>query len=105
MRLRHLLIADVGCYPPITPIFTPLDSQFVRLPSVMLYLMENRRPVSLLGLSRHLSLPERWLKAQAANGKIPCLRIGRRLLFDPTAVEEALLGMAAHPPASDDSDE
>ena len=35
-----------------------------------------------------------WLKAEAQAGRLPCLRVGRRLLFDPEAVEHVLLQRA-----------
>lgn len=35
-----------------------------------------------------------WLKAEAEAGRIPCLRAGRRLLFDPDAVEQELIERA-----------
>jgi hypothetical protein len=36
-----------------------------------------------------------WLKAEADAGRLPCLKAGRRLLFDPAAVEAELLRRAA----------
>jgi hypothetical protein len=35
-----------------------------------------------------------WLKSEAEAGRLPCLRVGRRLLFDADAVEAALLTRA-----------
>src|SRR5262249_23686613 len=35
-----------------------------------------------------------WLKAEAEAGRIPCFRAGRKLLFDPEAVEQSLLQRA-----------
>ena len=35
-----------------------------------------------------------WLKAEADAGRIPCFKAGRKLLFDPEAVEKALLERA-----------
>ena len=35
-----------------------------------------------------------WLRAEAEAGRIPCLKAGRRLLFDPEAVEAVLLQRA-----------
>ena len=43
--------------------------------------------------TRH-GLTTSWLKAEAEAGRIPCLRAGRRLLFDPLAVDQALLARA-----------
>jgi hypothetical protein len=41
-------------------------------------------------LSSELNLPAAWLKAEARAGRIPCLRVGRRLMFDMAAVLRAL---------------
>jgi hypothetical protein len=35
-----------------------------------------------------------WLKAEAEAGRIPCFKAGRKLLFDPEAVEQSLLQRA-----------
>ena len=35
-----------------------------------------------------------WLKSEADAGRIPCFKAGQRLLFDPEAVEEALIARA-----------
>lgn len=54
-----------------------------------------RAPISLHQLARRLRIDRRWLRAQALQGRLPCLRIGRRLLFDLLAAEEAIADMAA----------
>jgi hypothetical protein len=41
-------------------------------------------------LAARLRLPADWLRDEALAGRIPCLRIGRKLLFSPDAVERAL---------------
>ena len=41
-------------------------------------------------LAEQLELPVAWLKSEVINNRIPCLRIGRRMLFDATAVEQVL---------------
>ncbi len=51
--------------------------------------------VSVCGLANRLKLPAAWLKAEAEAGRIPSLRVGRRLLFNASAVERALLARAA----------
>jgi hypothetical protein len=51
--------------------------------------------VNLNGLSLQLRLPLRWLRAEALAGRIPCLKIGSKLLFNPEAVEKALAERAA----------
>jgi hypothetical protein len=53
--------------------------------------------VSLLALARATGLPADWLKQRAIEGHIPCLHVGRRMLFNPAAVQEALLLLAATP--------
>ncbi len=53
------------------------------------------RLMTLNRLSSHFRLPREWLRNQALAGKIPCLRVGRRLLFNPVAVECALADQAA----------
>jgi hypothetical protein len=35
-----------------------------------------------------------WLKAEAEAGRIPCFKAGRKMLFDPEAVEQSLLQRA-----------
>ena len=45
-------------------------------------------------LADRLRLPAKWLKAEAEVGRIPCLRVGRRMLFSLEAVEQALLQQA-----------
>jgi hypothetical protein len=57
--------------------------------------MEKTRLVSLRGLAQALGLPAPWLKTEAEEGRIPSLRIGRRLLFNAGAVQRVLLLRAA----------
>ena len=61
--------------------------------------------VSVRGLANRLRLPVAWLKAEAEAGRIPSLRAGRRLLFNATAVERALLDRAAGTPHERGADE
>ncbi|MCG3127422.1 MAG: hypothetical protein CHACPFDD_02282 [Phycisphaerae bacterium] len=42
-----------------------------------------------------LGVPATWLRTEALAGRVPHLRVGRRLLFNPAAVEEALLHRAS----------
>jgi hypothetical protein len=47
----------------------------------------------LFGLERmaaRLGVTRAWLLEQANAGKVPCLKAGKRFLFSPTAVVEAL---------------
>ena len=50
---------------------------------------------NLAGLVARLRLPREWLRAEAKAGRIPCLRVGRKLLFNPEAVEKSLAKRAA----------
>lgn len=47
--------------------------------------------VSLHTLSQQLGLSAAWIKAQARVGKIPSLRMGRRLMFNLQDVQDALI--------------
>lgn len=44
-----------------------------------------------------LGLPIAWLRAEAFDGRVPCLRSGRRLFFNIEAVEQALLHRRPQP--------
>jgi len=46
--------------------------------------------ISLPELAQLLGLPASWLRRAALDGKIPHLPVGRRVMFDPSAVEKAL---------------
>ena len=53
--------------------------------------------VNLRELARQLrrfGITQDWLKSEAEAGRLPCMRVGKRLLFNVTAVEEALLRRA-----------
>ena len=41
-----------------------------------------------------LGVPAAWLRTEALAGRVPYLRAGRQLLFNPPAVETALLERA-----------
>lgn len=58
--------------------------------------METTQP-ALLPLSviaRLEGVPAIWLRDEADAGRIPCLRAGRRILFDRETVERILLDRA-----------
>jgi len=60
--------------------------------------MSNIRPEVFLPLRRaatRLGVPAAWLRAEARAGRVPHLRIGKRLLFSIPAVEAALSARAA----------
>ena len=52
--------------------------------------------LSLPHAARRLRVPVQWLRDEALAGRIPVLRIGRRLLFNVDAVRAALLERAKH---------
>jgi hypothetical protein len=43
----------------------------------------------------HFQVDDRWLRAQALAGRVPCLKVGRRFLFSVEALGRALAEMAA----------
>lgn len=61
----------------------------------MLLGMTSSPLLNVHALARKLGLSAAWLKAEAAASRIPCLKIGRRLLFNPAAVESVLAARAA----------
>lgn len=44
--------------------------------------------------ARRFGLPAKWLLAEAREGRLPCLRAGRRILFSVRAIERALIDRA-----------
>jgi excisionase family DNA binding protein len=50
---------------------------------------------SLNRLASELRLSREWLRREALAGRIPCLRVGRRMLFNLTAVRTALAERAS----------
>ena len=51
--------------------------------------------LSLSRMARRLGVTQDWLRNQADSGKVPCLMAGKRYLFLPAAVQEALAVQAA----------
>lgn len=51
--------------------------------------------LTLSRMARRLRVPQRWLRAEAEAGRVPCIRAGRRFLFAPDAVERVLAERAA----------
>ncbi len=51
--------------------------------------------LSLCRMARRAGVTQQWLKAEAEAGRIPCLKAGKRFLFSPPAVLEALAVLAA----------
>ena len=56
--------------------------------------------ISSSALASRLGLPRVWIVREAKNGSLPHIKAGRRLLFDPDAVEQALLEISARNEAS-----
>jgi len=48
-------------------------------------------------MARFLRVPSKWLRGEAENGRVPCLRAGKSFLFNPEAVEAALVERARQP--------
>ncbi len=58
-------------------------------------------PPKLMHLSmmaRRLRVPHKWLRAEAEEGRLPHLAAGNQILFDPEAVEAALVERARQDP-------
>ena len=52
--------------------------------------MDEKQFIPLNVLARRTGLPLAWLKAQAQAKQLPCIKAGRRLMFDPIEVEQVL---------------
>jgi hypothetical protein len=50
---------------------------------------------NLYQTATQLRVPPSWLRDEALAGRVPCLRIGKRLRFNVEAVEKALAERAA----------
>lgn len=70
----------------------------MRTPWAVIFGGMNHSPqlLTLAELATYLRLPRLWLRDEAIAGRIPSLRIGRRLRFDASAVEAALLRRASN---------
>jgi hypothetical protein len=51
--------------------------------------------VSLIKAAGTLGLPVAWLRREAREGHIPCLRAGRQFLFNIETIREELLSRCA----------
>lgn len=51
--------------------------------------------ISLNRLANRTKLPREWLRTEALAGRLPYLKVGRKLLFNPEAVERKLAERAA----------
>lgn len=52
--------------------------------------MADEKLLSLNQLSDHTGLPAAWLRREADAGRIPCIRAGRRRMFNTAAVLKVL---------------
>ena len=55
---------------------------------------ESRRLMTIGRIARRLRVPVRWLREEAASGRIPAIRAGSVFLADAEAVERVLLERA-----------
>ncbi len=55
--------------------------------------------VSLPEMAERLGVPPLWLREQAEAGRVPHLKVGRKLMFAPATAEAAVLSMAGDPMA------
>lgn len=52
--------------------------------------------LSLSRMARRIGVTQQWLREEAEAGRLPCLRAGRRFLFNVEAVQQAIASKAAH---------
>ncbi|MFA9477116.1 helix-turn-helix domain-containing protein [Phycisphaerales bacterium AB-hyl4] len=57
--------------------------------------MERQSLQTAKEVARDLGIPAKWLRDEARDGRIPHIKIGRRIRFNGVAVERALLQRAA----------
>jgi hypothetical protein len=78
------------------------DELMFSIPDVESALLRRQHaPRSLTSLSIHLNIPAAFLRRLALAGDIPCVQLGRIMLFDVAAVEKALAELAATSTAAD----
>ena len=51
---------------------------------------KDKKPLYLRAMARQLGVPATWLRTEAEAGRIPHLRAGSVLLFDPEMVQQTL---------------
>ena len=54
----------------------------------------NTKLLTLGAMARRLGVESKWLREEAASGRLPHVKAGKTLLFDPATVERILLGRA-----------
>ena len=60
--------------------------------------------LTLPRMARRVCVTQHWLREEAESGRVPCLKAGKRLLFNPTAVQEVLAEKAARTREGGDDD-
>ena len=54
-----------------------------------------KKILNLYSCARELGVPVAWLKTAADEGRVPCLRMGKRIVrFNPEAVRDAIAALA-----------
>ncbi len=51
--------------------------------------------LTLPRMARRLGVSQQWLRTEADAGRVPCLKAGKRYLFNAAAVAETLAAQAA----------
>lgn len=51
--------------------------------------------LTLARMARRLGVAQEWLRTEADAGRVPCLKAGKRYLFNSVAVAETLAAQAA----------
>ena len=57
-------------------------------------MIRDAKRLNTVQMARHLRVPVHWLREEAEAGRIPHLKAGRVFLFEPAAVESALIKRA-----------
>jgi hypothetical protein len=57
--------------------------------------MTHEKLVTERELGTRLNLPRAWIKREAQAGRLPCIRVSRRRMFDVAAVLRALANQTA----------
>jgi hypothetical protein len=65
---------------------------------MLVAMLTEAKLVTLSQMARRLRVPVRWLRAEAEGGRVPHLKAERVFLFNPQAVEQALVLRAIRPP-------
>lgn len=61
---------------------------------------DTNKPLYLGAMARRLRVPATWLRLEAEAGRIPHLRAGSTLLFDPETVERTIRDRLREPRAN-----